>query len=82
MITNSGGQRDKRYAMMRSIKDYGMGVLYLAVAAFMFYPKIVGLDPEGLDPLFRYIFGGTCLLYGGWRVYRGYKKDYFKRDEV
>ncbi len=82
MITDNRDVRDKRYATMRSIKDYGMGILYLAVAAFMFYPKVIGLDPEGLDPLFRCIFGGICLLYGSWRIYRGYKKDYFKRDEV
>ena len=78
MITNNSDNRDRRYATMRSIKDYGMGILYLAVALFMFAPKIFGLGTVEVDPLFRYIFGGICIIYGSWRLYRGYRKDYFK----
>ena len=24
------------------------------------------------------IFGVICVLYGAWRIYRGYKKNYFR----
>jgi hypothetical protein len=78
MITDKSEQRDRRYANMRSIKDYGMGVLYLAVAVIMFFPKKVGLGTLEVDPIVRYIFGSICIIYGAWRLYRGYKKDYFK----
>jgi hypothetical protein len=62
---------------MRAIKDIGMGILYLLIASFMFFPDKYGFE-LGVDPLVRYMFGGICILYGGWRVYRGYKKDYFR----
>lgn len=78
MITDNSEKRNRQYANMRAIKDYGMGLLYLAVAVFMFFPGVVGLGTLDVDPLFRYIFGGICIIYGGWRVYRGYKKEYFR----
>lgn len=31
----------------------------------------------GLDPILKYIFGSICLLYGGFRLYRGIKGDRF-----
>jgi hypothetical protein len=74
--TNEG--RNRRYANMRSIKDYGMGVLYLAIGFFMFFPEKVGFDMVDFDKLFRYMFGGISIIYGVWRIYRGYKKEYFR----
>ena len=78
MSVDNSEERNTRYALMRSLKDYGMGVLYLAVAFLMFFPQIFGLAMMDSDNLFRYGFGGICLLYGSFRIYRGYKKDYFK----
>ena len=78
MSIDNSEERSNRYASMRSIKDYGMGVLYLAVAALMFFPEKFGLAMADSDNLFRYMFGGICVLYGSFRIYRGYKKDYFK----
>lgn len=78
MITDNSEKRDQRYVTMRSIKDYGMGGLYLLIGAFMIYPKVFGLGTIDVDPLIRYIFGGICLIYGSWRIYRGYKKEYFR----
>ena len=70
-------KRNKRYANMRAIIDFGMGALYLAVAFLMFFADKIGFDWIGFDKVFRYIFGAICLLYGGWRIYRGIKKEYF-----
>lgn len=78
MSIDNSEERNKRYANMRSIKDYGMGILYLAIALFMFFPEKVGFDMVDFDKLFRYMFGGISFLYGGWRIYRGYKKEYFR----
>lgn len=70
-------KREKWYILRRSIADYGMGVLYIAVAIFLFFPKKFGFELIlEWDLLFRYMFGGICVLYGGFRMYRGYKKDY------
>jgi hypothetical protein len=65
---------------MRAIKDIGMGLIYLLIAALMFFPEKFGLE-LAVDNLIRYMFGGICILYGVWRVYRGYRKDYFRPNE-
>src|SRR5215210_6629651 len=73
-------ERDKRaksYSTMRSILDYTMGLLYLSAAAFLFFAERFGFEMDNFDITFRYIFGGLCALYGFWRIYRGFKKDYF-----
>jgi len=77
MIDNTG-KRNRRYANMRAIKDFGMGVFYLAMAFFMFFPEKLGYDMVNFDKLFRYGLGGISLIYGTWRIYRGLKKDYFR----
>jgi hypothetical protein len=81
MITDNSEKRNQRYATMRSIKDYGMGVLYFIIAVFMIFPEVFKSSLD-VAPLIRYMFGGICILYGSWRIYRGYKKEYFKKDEV
>jgi len=30
-----------------------------------------------VDDTARYLFFGLCVLYGGFRIYRGTQKDYF-----
>lgn len=70
-------KRSKSYSLMRSLLDYTMGILYLAAAAFLIFAEKFGFEMEIFDKSFRYIFGGLCAVYGAWRVYRGFKKDYF-----
>ncbi len=77
MINEYEQKRTKRYILMRSIMDFGMGFLYFAVGFFIMFPQVIGFQMEAFDELFRYIFGGLCILYGSWRIYRGIKKDYF-----
>jgi hypothetical protein len=69
----------KAYANRRAIMDYGMGILYLAGGIFLMlaHKLQVGLDILPA-PVYTYLFAGLCLLYGGFRVYRGYKKNYFR----
>lgn len=66
---------------MRTIYNLTMGILILAVGVVMFlvnriYIKGISEQISQLDPLVRYLFGGLCLLYGGFRLYRGIKRDY------
>jgi uncharacterized membrane protein len=69
-------KRVKSYSSMRSVLDYTMGILYLAAAAFLFFAEKFGVTLANFDLTFRYIFGAICAVYGAWRVYRGYKKEY------
>ena len=69
-------KRTRRFLTTRSIMDFGMGIMYLAVGLFIMFPQIIGFDMEGFDKIFRYLFGGLCMVYGICRIYRAIKKDY------
>jgi hypothetical protein len=69
-------QRRKRYSSMRSIKDYGMGGLIFLFGIFFLISEKLGFDFE-MEPFFKYFFSGLCIVYGAWRIYRGYKKNYY-----
>ncbi len=72
-------ERNKGFVRMRSIMDYGMGLLWLAMGIFiMFIKKFnTGLEARFDDPVMK-LFGGICILYGVFRIYRGYRKNYFR----
>jgi hypothetical protein len=68
--------RAKGYRMRRSIMDYGMGAFIFFLGIFFLLAPRFGVT-FGIDDLFRYLFGGLCIIYGLFRIYRGYKKNYF-----
>ena len=62
--------------LMQTLLDAGRGlVIFLAGVFFLFAPRFN--FNFGIDDTYRYSFSGLCLLYGGWRIYRGYKKNYY-----
>jgi hypothetical protein len=69
-------KRAKGYRLRRSIMDYGMGVIIFCLGIFFLMAPRLGVT-FGIDDLFRYLFAGLCIIYGIFRVYRGYKKNYF-----
>lgn len=69
----------KRYNNMRSLKDIIMAAIILAVGVLMFFGdkfQFTRILMANKDPMIKYIFGGLCTLYGGFRLYRGIKQDY------
>ncbi len=74
--SNKRDQTTKGYTLMRSTLDIAMGVLYMGIGGVLFFPEKVGLDMEGFDETVRRIFGGLCIVYGIWRIYRGIRKNY------
>jgi hypothetical protein len=76
MQNDAPDRRTKGYILMRAIMDYGMGVLIFFLGVFFVFSKKLGYD-FNVDNFYRYFFAGLCMLYGGWRAYRGYKKNYF-----
>ena len=80
MIEEYEKKRKKQVSSMRAIMDYAMGVVIVLLGVFFFSRDQFKLDfnesfpPNYLDK----VFGGICVLYGAWRIYRGYKKNYFK----
>lgn len=77
-------ERKKRQqvSMMKSLMDYGMGVLIVLAGLFFLFRMYLGDFPLnerlGKPDLLEKIFGGMCVVYGLWRIYRGYRKNYFK----
>lgn len=70
-------RREKSYILMRRIYDFSMSLLILGMAVVMFLGAKLGIvQLVDVDPLFRYLFGGICLLYGGFRLYRGIYPNY------
>ena len=79
MANNLRDGKDRNYTLMRSVMDYGMGILILGAGIFFLFSEKMGYS-FNLEPLFRYFFGGLCAVYGLWRIYRGYKKNYYNND--
>ncbi len=73
-------KKKKQVSLMRSILDYGMGVIILGLGVFFFFRDKFNIafneqfPPNNIDK----IFGVVCMIYGVWRLYRGYKKNYFR----
>jgi hypothetical protein len=72
-------QREKGMIRMRSIMDFGMGLLWLGMGIFMIFIKQfnTGIEARFDDPTMK-AFGGICILYGVFRIYRGYRKNYLR----
>ena len=72
-------ERDKGYIRMRSMMDYGMGILWLGMGLFLVFIQYFNTDLETrYDEWVLKSFGSICILYGIFRIYRGYKKNYLR----
>lgn len=72
MLEDFEEQQRKRTARIRSFMDFTMGGLLLVAGVLLLIYEVGNLDDinrKGLGILFA--------LYGSWRIYRGYKKNYF-----
>lgn len=74
-------RRQQSFTTLRSVYNIAMALLVLGMAVVMLFGDRFGIDAltqfiSPIDPLLRYLFGGLCLLYGFFRLYRGIKKEY------
>jgi len=71
-------ERQKGISQMRTISNYGMGAfLVIAGLFFMFPTQYTYRFLDNYDPALIKIFAVVCWIYGGFRIYRGYQKNYF-----
>lgn len=75
---NTPDAKTKRYILMKTITDFGMGFIYIGVGIVIFFPKQLHLNINLGDNVMAKIFAIIVIIYGAWRIYRGIKKDYFK----
>lgn len=75
---NTPDNKTKRYILMRSITDFGMGFIYLAVGIIILFAKQVNFSSDFAQSVPAKIFAALAIIYGAWRIYRGFKKNYLK----
>jgi len=83
MLEEYERRKRKQVAGMKSLMDYGMGGLILLMElVFIFRMYLCVNHPVnikmGKPDTLEKIFGGLSIVYGLWRIYRGYKKNYFR----
>lgn len=67
-------QRDrKNQRSIRAVYDFTMGLLWSLVGLFLLFYRTLGFEPD-FDHLVAALFGGTCIFYGVFRLWRGYKR--------
>jgi uncharacterized membrane protein HdeD (DUF308 family) len=80
MLDQYREERQKKAGRLRSVMDFAMGTLLILIGGcFLLYEplqmkRIFNRDHSAID----YLIGALFILYGIWRIYRGYKKDYFR----
>jgi hypothetical protein len=79
MLEDYQNEQRKKMSRMRSVMDYTMGVLILLIGFYFLLYNQLGLNvfsrqPSALDK----VIGAVFILYGIWRIYRGYKKNYYQ----
>ncbi len=69
----------KGYERLKAIRHIAMGVVFLAFAVVMFVNKTFGAFD--LSDGLAYSLGGVLVLYGAFRIWRGYADmKMLKRD--
>jgi hypothetical protein len=72
-------ERQKGLSQMRSITNYGMGVFIIIAGCFFMFPTSYTAEfLDKYDPVLIRIFAAICWVYGGFRIFRGYQKNYFR----
>ncbi|HEU0109666.1 MAG TPA: hypothetical protein VFQ73_02265 [Flavisolibacter sp.] len=79
MLEDYQEKQRKKTIRLRSTMDMVMGGLIIFIGIYFLTYEKLGInvfrrEPSSID----YFIGGLFILYGIWRVYRGYKKDYYR----
>lgn len=77
METDFRDKQKKSYNLMRMSYDLTIAVLLLGMAVIMLFADKLNIEQllDKDNEFFRYFFGGLCLLYGSFRLYRGIKRN-------
>ena len=75
---NTPDKKTKRYLLMRSITDLGMGLIYTGVGLLILFSKQLNFSNDFTVSTPAKIFAVLVIIYGSWRIYRGIKKNYLK----
>ena len=67
-------KQKRGYDTIQRVRSITMAIILLGMSFVMFAADKLNLEQiMSMDKIFRYFFGFICLLYGGFRLYRGIK---------
>jgi hypothetical protein len=73
-------KRVKQLVTMRSVMDYSVGLIIMLIGAGIVFHEQLGVNfRDYLKPPMDKVFGGLWIVYGAWRMYRGYKRNYYNK---
>jgi len=79
MLEEYEKKRRRQVSVMRSLMDYTMGIVIIGLGALLFFHDKSKIPiTDRLAPNVVKLLGVIFALYGVWRIYRGYKKNYFQ----
>ncbi len=79
MIEDFQDEQRRKLSRAQSVRDTVVGVMLVLAGIFFMVYRYFGIrmldrDPSAIDVA----IGALFIVYGGWRIYRGYKKDYYQ----
>jgi threonine/homoserine/homoserine lactone efflux protein len=78
MLEEFEQKRQSQVSTVRSLMNYIMGFLFIIFGLYFLLYEELGINFLNRDhTTLDYLIGILFLVYGGWRMYRGYKKNYF-----
>ena len=80
MASDYEDKKQRAYINRRAISDLGMGIIYAGLGGFFVFSGMLGMQLAFPPKPFSYIFGALCMLYGGFRIYRGVRRNYYRQD--
>ena len=70
-------QHRKAFETLQRTTSIVMALFFIAVGVMCVLAERYHIERLlQYDNVFRYLFAFICFLYGGFRLYRGFKKDY------
>lgn len=80
MLEEYEKKKQKQISSMRSWLDYGRGIFFAGTGILLiFFEKLkIPIDTDKISPNAIKALGLIFALYGVWRIYRAYKKNYFQ----
>jgi uncharacterized RmlC-like cupin family protein len=74
-------EREKGIVRIKSISNYTMGAVLICAGMFFFFPTAkTEAFLNKYDSTLMKMMGIICWIYGAFRMYRGYKKNYFRES--
>ena len=75
-MQNQQEKRGRLNNQVHALRDFTMGVLYVAAGLFLFFHRQWGMAVDLISRPVEIILGVIILAYGGWRILRGIQKNY------